>query len=343
MMNGSQLMKRPIIPKPAQLWQNSTPSLRKSLHPEDGHITLGDSQLVTLEHATPVRDRLLAGPQYLLPHHALAHLIYGLTRLRRPAALKNAAIRAYVRFFDIDMAQAEVSDPQAYPDFNSFFTRALKPDARSLALGPQTVMAPVDGTLSQFGRITRGRLLQAKGRDFSVYELLGGAAAQARVFQDGAFMTLYLSPRDYHRVHMPVAGTLEQMIHIPGRLFSVNAATSRAVPRLYARNERVICLFRTAQGPLAVVLVGAFMVGSMQTTWAGQITPPYAAAIRVWDYRQEREPPQLALGAELGRFNLGSTVILLFGPEQVQWEEALAPLQKVLMGQRLGTLTAAAP
>lgn len=296
---------------------------------------------MTLEHATPVSDRLLAGPQYLLPHHALGQLMYGLTRLRQPAALKNAAIRAYIRFFGIDLNQAEPSDPQAYPDFNSFFTRALKPGARTLALDPQTVMAPVDGTLSQFGCITRGRLLQAKGRDFSVYELLGGSATAASTFQDGAFMTLYLSPRDYHRVHMPVAGTLEQMIHVPGRLFSVNAATTRVVPRLFARNERVICLFRTAQGPLAVVLVGALMVGSMQTTWAGQITPPYGAAIRVWDYRQDAEPPQLAQGAELGRFNLGSTVILLFGPNQVQWEPALAPLQKILMGQRLGALTAA--
>ncbi len=334
MMNGSRLMKRPIIPKPVQLWQNFPPS------PCNRRIRLGDPQLVTLEHTTSVRDRLLAGPQYLLPHHALAQLMYGLTRLRRPAALKNAAIRAYVRFFDIDLTQAEPSDPQDYPDFNSFFTRALKPGARSLALGPQTVMAPVDGTLSQFGRITQGRLLQAKGRDFSVHELLGGST-QASAFRDGAFMTLYLSPRDYHRVHMPVAGTLEQMIHVPGRLFSVNAATTRVVPRLFARNERVICLFRTAQGPLAVVLVGALMVGSMQTTWAGQITPPYGAAIRVWDYRQEHEPPQLAQGAELGRFNLGSTVILLFGPDQVRWEAALAPLQKILMGQRLGTLAAA--
>jgi len=297
---------------------------------------------MTLEHPTPIRDWLLVAPQYLLPHHALGHLMYGLTRRRQPVALKNAAIRAYVRFFDIDLTQAEPGDPQAYPDFNSFFTRALKPGARSLAQGPQTVMAPVDGTLSQFGRITRGRLLQAKGRDFSVYELLGGTAAQASVFQDGAFMTLYLSPRDYHRVHMPVAGTLEQMIHIPGRLFSVNAATTRTLPNLFARNERVICLFRTAQGPLAVVLVGALMVGSMQTTWTGQITPPYGAAIRGWDYRQEREPPQLAQGAELGRFNLGSTVILLFGPDQVRWEATLVPLQKILMGQRLGMLAAAA-
>lgn len=281
-------------------------------------------------------DHLRNLPQYLLPQRLLTRLIYRLTRVRTPW-FKNALIRGFAQCFRVNLAEALEPEPCAYPDFNAFFTRALKPGARTIAVGDRVVCCPVDGAVSQIGVAQADTLLQAKGQTFSLTALLGGDAEWARPFQGGAFTTLYLSPRDYHRIHLPLAGQLREMVHIPGALFSVSPLTTRVVPELFARNERVATLFDTPLGPMALVLVGAINVASIETVWAGAITPPLGATIRRWSY-----PPQgtgaasFDKGAEIGRFNMGSTVILLFGPEAVRWESTLQAGTTVQMGQRLG-------
>lgn len=245
-------------------------------------------------------------------------------------------IRAFIRRFGVDLGEAAVPDITAYPTFNAFFTRALRAGARPVTAEPDAIACPVDGTLSQLGNITGERAVQAKDRSFSLGELLGGDAVVAGKFAAGACMTLYLSPKDYHRVHMPVDGTLLRMLHVPGRLFSVSPAATRTVRGLFARNERVAMIFDTAVGPMAVVMVGAFNVGSIETVWAGEITPPRGRVLRSWDYLDNRL--ELAKGAELGRFNMGSTVILLFAADRVRWQRELSPGSVVRMGQRIGTL-----
>lgn len=269
----------------------------------------------------PWSARLFAALQAVLPQHALSGVVYRLTRLQA-GALTTAAIRGFARAFRVDLAEAVAPDPAAYPSFNAFFTRALRDDARPLAESG-TLACPVDGHVSQAGTIAGGTLLQAKGHVYSVADLLGGNTELASAFQDGQYATLYLSPRDYHRIHMPLDGTLRRMLHVPGRLFSVNAATTGVVPRLFARNERLVCLFDTALGPLAVVLVGAIFVGSMETVWAGQVTPPRGRGLAVTDYAPGAVA--LARGAELGRFNMGSTVILLLPKGAVTWPPTLLP------------------
>lgn len=249
---------------------------------------------------------------------------------------KNWMIRVFIRHFDVDLSAAAVSDATAYPTFNAFFTRALRVGARPVTAEPKAIACPVDGTLSQLGKAADERVIQAKGRIFSLTELLGGDAVLAGKFSAGAFATLYLSPRDYHRVHMPVDGTLRRMLHVPGRLFSVNPATTRTVPGLFARNERVATIFDTAAGLMAVVMVGALNVGSIETVWAGEITPPRGYVLRSWDYLDN--PLALAKGAEVGRFNMGSTVIVLFPAGHANWEIGLAPGNAVRMGQRIGSL-----
>ena len=232
--------------------------------------------------------------------------------------------------------QALVEDLTAYEHFNAFFTRALKSDARPLDSTPNAILCPTDGAMSQLGPIESGRIFQAKGHNFSVLELLGGNAERAAPFMGGDFATIYLSPRDYHRVHMPLAGTLREMIYVPGRIFSVNTVTAQNVPELFARNERVVCLFDTERGPMAMVLVGAMIVASIETVWAGLVTPP-KRELKTFRYDEAaRAPIQLEKGAEMGRFKLGSTVILLFGPDQVRWTESLAALSPVRMGECLG-------
>jgi phosphatidylserine decarboxylase len=288
----------------------------------------------------PLR-RLLAWIQYPIPHHRLSRLVRWLMR-NQTLWFKDNLIRWFVKRHGISLEQARYTRIAAYPHFEAFFTRALRPEARPITQQPDSVASPADGTVSQAGRVERGRLLQAKGRTFSLVELLGGSAPRAQPFEAGDFCTVYLSPRDYHRVHMPLDGTLREMVHIPGRLFSVNPATLRHVPRVFARNERVVCRFDTEAGPMAVVLVGALIVGGIETTWAGEITPPSASRTLTWRYPAEgEEAVHLARGEELGRFNLGSTVILLFGPERVRWSMATAPGSRVLMGERLGSLTQA--
>ncbi len=272
--------------------------------------------------------------QYLLPHHLLSALMYRVTRIRW-APFKNLLIRRIIDLYRVEISLALEPDPGHYASFNDFFTRALRPEARPLAKAPDAVLCPADGTLSQAGEIRDGRIFQAKGRDYSLLELLGGERQWSERFSGGRFATVYLSPRDYHRVHMPLAGELKRMLHLPGRLFAVNPTTTRLVPRLFARNERVVCLFESPTGPMAVILVGAIFVGSIDTVWAGTVTPT-GRRLSGWSYGEKETAVQLQRGAEMGRFNMGSTVILLYGPEQVQWAESLLPGTKVRMGEQIG-------
>jgi phosphatidylserine decarboxylase len=269
-----------------------------------------------------------------MPGHLLSLLMWRLTRVRH-TGFKNRFIDWFIGRFGIDMSQALESDPHAYPDFNSFFTRELKPGLRPLAADATEIACPVDGTVSQIGAIAEGRLFQAKGHDFSLLQLVGGHEPWAEPFRDGRYTTIYLSPKDYHRIHMPVEGTLRSMVHVPGRLFSVNPATTRAVPGLFARNERVIAFFDTVCGPMAVVMVGAVFVGGIETVWHGMVTPPAGRIVRPWNYSGEKARV-FRKGEEIGRFNMGSTVVLLFGNDAVRWDATLGHQAPVLMGQRLG-------
>lgn len=281
-----------------------------------------------------MKQRLFILSQYLLPHHLLSRLI-GYAAECRMAAFKNRLISWFIKRYDVDMSEAQIEEPSAFEHFNAFFTRALKDGARPLDATPGAILCPADGAVSQLGRIEHGRLFQAKGHSFSVVELLGGDSERASPFMGGDFATVYLSPKDYHRVHMPLAGTLREMVYVPGRLFSVNQSTAENVPELFARNERVVCLFDTERGPMAVVLVGAMIVASVETVWAGLVTPP-KRALKTFHYDQAaRAPIVLDKGAELGRFKLGSTAIVLFGPDQVQWAPGLTANSPVRMGQSL--------
>jgi len=282
-----------------------------------------------------MKQRLFILSQYLLPHHLLSRLI-GYAAECRISWFKNNLITWFVKQYNVDMSEAQVEDPAAFEHFNAFFTRALKDDARPLDTAPGSILCPADGAISQLGKIEHGRVFQAKGHSFSVVELLGGNNERASPFMGGDFATVYLSPRDYHRVHMPLAGTLREMVYVPGRLFSVNQTTAENVPELFARNERVVCLFDTERGPMAVVLVGAMIVASIETVWAGLVTPPRRTLKSVRYDEAARAPIHLEKGAELGRFKLGSTAIVLFGPEQMQWAEGLAANGIVRMGQALG-------
>ena len=271
--------------------------------------------------ASTVSDRLAALPQYLLPKQALTRFA-GLVASTRGGPLTTRLIAWFVRRYKVNMAEAADPDIRNYATFNEFFTRALKVGARPLARAD--LVCPVDGAISQFGRIERDQIFQAKGHQYSTTALVGGDAGLAARFEDGAFATIYLSPRDYHRIHMPCAGRLTRMLYVPGALFSVNPTTARGVPGLFARNERVVCVFESPRGPFVVVLVGATVVGSMATPWHGVVNPPRAGKLRDWYYDQN--PVELAQGQEMGRFLLGSTVVVLF-PEggttfNPQWKTA---------------------
>lgn len=281
-------------------------------------------------------DAILVAWQYLLPQHLISRFMYWFTRLENPA-VKNRFTAWFVRRFGVDMEQAQEPDASAYASFNAFFTRALKPAARPVVAAENAIACPVDGAISQIGNIVETRLFQAKGHYFGLESLLGGSRELAARFRNGRFATIYLSPKDYHRIHMPIAGDLEQMIYVPGRLFSVNPLTTRAVRNLFARNERVVCIYQTDAGPMAVVMVGAICVASIETVWAGQVTPARPREVASWSYRDR--PVHLERGAEMGRFNMGSTVIVLFGPERVAWAAGLAADATVRMGQLLGTKT----
>ncbi len=255
----------------------------------------------------PLSDRLAVLPQYLLPKQALTRLA-GRFASARLGRVTTWAIRKFVARYRVNMSEAANPDIAAYPTFNEFFTRALKDGARPISEAP--LICPVDGAISQFGAIEQDQIFQAKGHRYSTTALVGGDAQLAAQFQDGHFATLYLSPRDYHRIHMPAAGRLTRMIHVPGDLFSVNPTTARGVPGLFARNERVVCVFDSAAGPFVLALVGATIVGSVTTAWHGVVTPPRSGKPREWRY--EKESIELAQGEEMGRFLLGSTVVMLF-------------------------------
>jgi phosphatidylserine decarboxylase len=283
-----------------------------------------------------VSDFLAVLPQYLLPKQALTSLA-GKFAGARAGSLTTAAIRRFVARYGVNMAEAAKPDVAAYPTFNEFFTRPLKPGARPLA--DADFVCPVDGAISQFGSIERDQIFQAKGHHYSTTALVGGDRELAARFDDGAFATIYLSPRDYHRIHMPCAGRLRRMIHVPGELFSVNPATARGVPGLFARNERVVCVFDTAHGPFVLVLVGATIVGSMATTWHGVVNPPRPGKIREWRY--DEEAIEFVKGQEMGRFLLGSTVVLLFPAGVAGFAPAWAPAKPVRLGEAMASLVAA--
>lgn len=272
--------------------------------------------------------------QYLLPHRFLSRLVLWGTRWTF-APWKNFLIEQIVRNYGIDLAEAENSNIASYPHFNAFFTRSLKAGARPQATGADAILCPADGRISQSGTIEAGRLLQAKGQQFTAAELLGDAAAAAP-YADGSFLTVYLSPRDYHRVHMPLAGELVETVHIPGRIFSVAPFAVAEIPRVFARNERLVCHFRTNQGPFAVVLVGAMLVSGIETVWRGVEVPPYASRITRRDWRGRGI--HLARGAEMGRFNMGSTAIVLLPAPLGRFDPDLVPEQAVRVGGLVGRL-----
>lgn len=275
-------------------------------------------------------DRLAVLPQYLLPKQLLTTLA-GRLASARAGALTTAVIRRFVARYAVDMSEAANPDIESYASFNDFFTRALRPGLRPLA--DAAVVCPVDGAMSQLGPIERDQIFQAKGHHYSTTALLGGDAQLATQFQDGSFATIYLSPRDYHRIHMPCDGRLLRMEHVPGALFSVNPTTARGVPGLFARNERVVCLFDTPLGPMALVLVGATIVGSMATVWHGQVNPPRTGQPRRWDYAQQKIT--LRQGDEMGRFLLGSTVVLLFANQAVRFEPDWSAARPVRLGEAM--------
>ena len=267
-------------------------------------------------------------PQYLLPKQALT-AFGGWVATRRWGPATTRLIAWFVHKYQVDMAEAAQPDITAYAHFNDFFTRALRHDARPLAAARW--LCPVDGAISQFGAIDHGQIFQAKGHSYSATALVGGDSALAAQFAQGSFATLYLSPRDYHRIHMPCAATLRQMVYVPGDLFSVNPTTARGVPGLFARNERVVCVFDSAHGPVVLVLVGATIVGSMATVWHGVVNPPRTGTISRHDYPAGQV--QLAQGEEMGRFLLGSTVVLLLPQAAPGWNPAWQPGGPVRMGQ----------
>lgn len=273
--------------------------------------------------------------QHISPHYALNQLMYTLTRARY-ARWKNWQIRWFIKRYQVDMSIALEQNPFIHPDFNTFFTRALKPGARPIVNGSHDIACPVDGAVSQAGTIRNERIFQAKGQDYSLETLLGGSAQRAVPFMDGTYATLYLSPRDYHRIHMPLTGRLLETIYLPGRLFSVNPRTTRCVPGLFARNERLVAIFDTAAGPMALILVGAMFVAGIETVWTGPIYPQVRKMQKFWDNRADNII--LPRGAEMGRFNMGSTVIVLFsGQRGVDLAPTIQPAAAVQMGQLLGT------
>jgi len=283
-----------------------------------------------------MKESLFILMQYLTPQHLLSRLAGKLANCPW-RAIKAPFIRWFIQRYKVDMTQALEPDPDAYGSFNAFFTRALRADARPLHGDDGTVVCPADGVVSQLGPVRDGLLLQAKGRRFSLQTLLGGDSALAGEFDEGCFATIYLSPRDYHRVHMPLPGVLRETIYVPGKLFSVNQLTAERVDDLFARNERLVCIFDTDVGPMALILVGAMIVGSIDTVWSGQAAPaPHG--LRKTDYRQQRPAVQIARGSEMGRFKLGSTVIAVFAENRVELNAALAAGNGINMGEMLGTV-----
>jgi phosphatidylserine decarboxylase len=273
--------------------------------------------------------------QLLLPTRALSKCVHSLTRIRW-IPFKNGLIHAFIRGFNISLAEAEIEKVDDFEHFNAFFTRALKPGERDLAPAPAFI-SPVDGRVSQKGTVHDGQLVQAKGHHYTVDALLGDAE-WAQQFQGGHFATIYLAPYNYHRIHMPVAGRLRAWRYIPGRLFSVNGMTASALPDLFARNERLVTLFDTDHGPLAMVLVGALFVGGIETVWTGAVTPPHRRG-EAGPVMTPQTPVELARGAEMGRFNMGSTVVVLTAPGALRSQAEESPEGTIRLGQPIGMLS----
>ncbi len=283
-----------------------------------------------------IADRLKTALLYLLPQHWISRAVYWLTR--QQSSLATPAIRQFTKVFDVAMADAVQPDLATYPTFNAFFTRALKAEARPIASEPNAIASPADGRISAIGPIVEGQLFQAKRHNYSLLTLLGGDQQAARRLANGSFTTIYLSPRDYHRLHMPVSGRLISQTHVPGRLHSVSPFTVRALPNLFTRNERVIASFETEHGLMSLVLVGAINVAAIETVWHGLVTPPQRSAINHIDYTNYT-PVKLSRGEEMGRFNMGSTIIVLL-EKPVTWRIDMQANDAVLMGQFLGNISA---
>ena len=287
--------------------------------------------------ATSIKDKLFIAFQYAVPQHLLSHLVGWLAETRI-GWIKNLFISKFIKQFNVNMDEAERQTVDAFENFNDFFTRELKPGMRPIDANGNTIVSPADGAISQLGPIENGRIFQAKGHDYSLIELLGGNAKTAEEFMAGEFATIYLSPKDYHRLHMPVTGTLREMIYVPGDLFSVNQTTAQNVPRLFSRNERVVAIFDTELGPMALVLVGAMIVAGIETTWAGRITP-FDRKVRSTKYPAQGEvqaPLVIEKGEEIGRFFLGSTIVMCFGTDKVHWLEDMKAEQPLRLGQSIG-------
>lgn len=283
-------------------------------------------------------DKIKIALQYAMPKHALSRLV-GKFAAAQAGWLTTRAISAFIKAYDINMAEAKLKNASDFETFNDFFTRELAPGARTIDSNSQTLCYPVDGAISQQGDINDGQLIQAKGFNYSLTTLLGGDEANAQPFQGGKFSCIYLAPKDYHRIHMPMAATLREMIYVPGDLFSVNPLTANNVPNLFARNERVVTIFDTAHGPMAMVLVGATIVASIETVWAGTITPPAGKQLFRWQYPATGvDAIHLAKGDEMGRFKLGSTVVTTFGPAMMEFDAAAGPDTVTRLGEHYGDI-----
>lgn len=285
------------------------------------------------ESAT-LMDYLKTWPLFLLPQHFLSALMHRFMRIEA-TGFKNFQISRFIKLFNVNMSEAEREKPEQYRHFNDFFTRALKSDVRPDQSSDSQLCCPVDGAVSELGDIEGDQLIQAKGHYFSLADLLAGDQRLTKTFQNGTFITIYLSPRDYHRIHMPVDGILKQMIQVPGQLFGVNKASVKAIPRLFARNERVINIFDTPAGPMALIEVGAIFVGSIETVWHGEVSPPRRKSVKYWDYQ---DTIKLHKAQEMGRFNMGSTVVLLFADKKIEWSTAMQPEVPVKLGEVLGDI-----
>ena len=278
--------------------------------------------------------------QYVYPHRLLCALMHRATRIRfRP--FKNWQIRWFIRRYGVDLSEATLSDNTRYPDFNSFFTRALRPETRPVDDAGDALVSPADGTVGQFGRICGDLLIQAKGLEYSLARLLGTPGLECAEFDGGGFLTIYLAPGNYHRVHMPLDGVLRRTVHVPGRLFSVGAETTRRIPNLFTRNERAVSIFENERGPVAIVMVGALFVGGIEQVWESPDNPSPGHGSAAADHRPRSLGRRLDKGEEMGRFNMGSTVVALFGPSlRIEWAPDLRSGQGVRFGERIATLGA---
>jgi phosphatidylserine decarboxylase len=281
-----------------------------------------------------MNEKLFIKLQHLVPQHALSRLV-GQIAGSTNSLVKNTFIEWFIKRYQVDMTIAAEENPRAYASFNDFFTRALKPDIRPICREANSIVCPADGSISQAGKIIDGKIFQAKGRDYSTEELLGGDSELGQLFADGDFATVYLSPKDYHRVHMPYGGKLVRTISIPGDLFSVNAVTASNVPRVFSRNERVAAIFETDIGPMAIVLVGAMIVAGIETVWDGQLAPMGSREIEtsLYPYQNIR----LEKGEEMGRFKLGSTAVILFASNKIRWEPQFVAGTTTRVGVKMGT------